>query len=119
MVIDLVWMSNMNASHLFTVEMYKNVARNIAPDGVLAVWTEESNPMGPIARTLYQTLKQVFPNVEMQYASGIVVLYASPAREDLANFLSPEDNLYSGWLKDAEERSPSKVNRLDDLIINR
>jgi hypothetical protein len=55
----------------------------------------------------------------MQYAGGIVILYASPTREDLSNFLTSQDALYSGRLEDTESRDPSPVNRLDDLILNR
>jgi spermidine synthase len=33
--LDVAWMQNMNATHLFSLEMYRNIRRNLADDGVL------------------------------------------------------------------------------------
>jgi predicted membrane-bound spermidine synthase len=46
--IDVAWMQNMNATHLFSVEMYRNIRRNLADDGVLSVWIEEGNPFSMV-----------------------------------------------------------------------
>lgn len=115
--IDVAWMQNMNATHLFSVEMYRNIRRNLADDGVLSVWIEETNPFSRVSLISYRTLAQVFPHVNVSLAGGVVVFYASPIRDDLANFLTDEDNRLTDWVREASDNMP--VNRLDDLAMNR
>lgn len=114
---DVAWMQNMNATHLFSVEMYRNIRRNLADDGVLSVWIEEGNPFSKVSLISYRTLSQVFPHVQVSVSSGVVVFYASPTRDDLGNFLTDDDNRVTGWVREVSERMP--VNRLDDLAMNR
>lgn len=115
--IDVAWMQNMNATHLFSLEMYRNVRRHLKPEGILGVWIEESSPFSPTALIIYRTLKQVFPYVVADVSKGSIVLYASLSRTDMINELDPLSATASGWLAEAAAFAP--VNRLDDLVMNR
>lgn len=116
-VIDLAWLQNMNTTHLYSLEMYENVRRNLADDGILAVWTEDGNPLSPVARIVYETLRRVFPNVVVDMSGGMAVFYASPTREDLSNFLPDISQALSDWLAAAPHDAP--INTLDNLVMNR
>lgn len=115
--LDVAWMQNMNATHLFSEEMYENVRRAMADDGIFSVWIEENSPFSRVSLISYKTLKEVFPNVAVSMVDGVVVFYASPTRADLANYLSEEDGMITVWVEDAAADAP--VNRLDDLVMNR
>lgn len=115
--IDLAWMQNMNATHLFSREMYKNLAKNLKPDGVLSIWSEEVNPFSPVSLIIYKTLAEVFPEVIVETKDGLVVFIASPGRNDLANFVRPEMQSVRDWMSGASESYP--VNSLNDLAMNR
>ncbi|WP_423415863.1 hypothetical protein RLW55_05955 [Hyphomicrobium sp. B1] len=114
---DVAWMQNMSATHLFSAEMYLNIRRNLADDGVLSVRVEETDPFSKVSLISFRTLAQVFPHVNVSLAGGVVVFYASPTRGDLANFLTDEDNRLTDWVREASDGMP--VNRLDDLAMNR
>lgn len=115
--IDVAWMQNMNATHLFSVEMYRNIRRHLKDDGILGVWIEESSPFSPTSLIIYRTLKEVFPNVVADVGKGAVVFYASASRADLANGLDQLSAAASDWLVEASVLAP--VNRLDNLVMNR
>lgn len=115
--IDVAWMQNMNATHLFSLEMYRNIRRHLKPDGILGVWIEESSPFSPTSLIIYRTLKEVFPYVVADASKGAVVLYASPSRSNMANDLDPLSAAASEWLAEASVLAP--VNRLDNLVMNR
>lgn len=115
--LDVAWMQNMNATHLFSKEMYENVRRNLSDSGVFSVWIEESSPFSKVSLIAYRTLKAVFANVFVSRVDGVVVFYASPARADLGNYLSDEDGQLTAWVDEASMDAP--VNRLDDLAMNR
>ncbi|MGD9668834.1 MAG: hypothetical protein AB7U75_07205 [Hyphomicrobiaceae bacterium] len=115
--IDVAWMQNMNATHLFSLEMYQNIRQHLKPEGILGVWIEESTPFSPTSVIIFRTLKQVFPNVVTDVTKGAVVMYASPSRTDLVNDLDALSATATDWLKDASALAP--VNKLDDLAINR
>lgn len=114
---DVAWMQNMNATHLFSKEMYENVRRNLSDTGVFSVWIEESSPFSKVSLIAYRTLKSVFANVFVSRVDGLVVFYASPARADLGNYLSEQDGQLTDWVVEASSEAP--VNRLDDLAMNR
>lgn len=116
-VIDTAWMQNMNATHLFSAEMYENVARNLHDDGVVAVWSEESNPFSAVSLIMYRTLREVFPHVVIDTAPGVALFYASKTRADLVNFLKPESMQANAWISEIGMQAP--VNRLDNLVMNR
>lgn len=116
-VIDLAWLQNMNTTHLYSMEMYENVRRNLAKDGILAVWTEDGNPFSPVARIIYATLRRVFPYVVVDMSGGTTVFYASMTRKDLTNFLPETSQTLSDWL--AAVPPDAEVNRLDNLVMNR
>lgn len=115
--IDVAWMQNMNATHLFALEMYQNIKAHLKPEGVLGVWIEETNPLSATALIIYRTLKEVFPYVVVDVNHGSVVFYASPARADLVNDLPPESRRMSEYMPDSTTFVP--VNRLDSLVMNR
>jgi spermidine synthase len=115
--IDVAWMQNLNATHLFTVEMYRNVRRHLNPEGILGVWIEESSPFSPTSLIIYRTLKEVFPHVVADVSKGAVVFYSSASRADLANGLDQLSAAASDWLAEASVLAP--VNRLDNLVMNR
>lgn len=115
--IDLAWMQNMNATHLFSVEMYRNIKAHLKPDGVLGVWIEETNPLSPTALIIYRTLAEVFPHVVADVNHGVVVLYASATRADLSNGLHVDSQRISEYLPEAMPLIP--LNRLDNLVMNR
>jgi spermidine synthase len=116
-VIDLAWMQNMNATHLFSKEMYENIARNLHDDGVLAVWSEEGNPFSAVSLIMYRALREVFQHVVIDTTSGVAVFYASKTRGDLVNFLKPEAMQTNAWIAEIGMQAP--VNRLDNLVMNR
>lgn len=115
--IDVAWMQNMNATHLFSVEMYRNIRRHLNANGILGVWIEEASPFSPTSLIIYRTLKEVFPYVVADASKGAVVLYASPSRTDMANDLDPLSASASEWMSEASALAP--VNRLDNLVMNR
>lgn len=117
--IDVAWMQNMNATHLFSVEMYRNVKRNLHPQGVVSVWSEETTPFSPVSQIMYATLREVFPNVVMSMVSGVVLFHASPERTDLGNYLPEGDANLSDWVEQALLAMPVPVNRLNNLVMNR
>lgn len=116
-VIDVAWMQNMNATHLFSKEMYEHIARQLHDDGVLAVWSEEGNPFSAVSLIMYRTLREVFPHVVIDTTSGVALFYASKTRGDLVNFLKPEAMQANGWIFEIGMQAP--VNRLDNLVMNR
>lgn len=116
-VIDLAWLQNMNTTHLYSYEMYKNVRANLRGDGILAVWTEDGNPFSPMSLVIYRTIRAVFKNVVVDMDGGTAVFFASDKRDDLANFIAPESGDISTWLEGASQGMA--VNRLDDLVLNR
>ena len=116
-VIDLAWMQNMNATHLFSEEMYANIARNLHDDGVLGIWSEEQSPLSPVSLIIYRTLREVFPHVVVDTSSDVTLFYASKTREGLLNFLPAETHGPNDWIKDFGMNAP--VNRLDNLVMNR
>lgn len=115
-VIDMSWMHNMNATHLFSLEMYKNVQKNLKTDGILSVWIEEGNPFSKLSLITYKTLKTVFPNVYIDISNGTVVFYASVDRADIINYLTPMADYLSEWVKTVSDDTP--INRLDNLVMN-
>lgn len=115
--VDVAWMQNMNATHLFSLEMYRNIRRHMADDGVLSVWIEEDNPFSRVSRIIYRTMAEVFPYVYVSRVDGVVVFYASPTRGDLGNYLPAADIGLADWVREASEDMP--VNRLEDLAMNR
>lgn len=115
--IDVAWMQNMNATHLFSLEMYRNIRHHLKPDGVLGIWIEESSPFSPTSLIIYKTLREVFPYVVADLTKGAVVLYASPSRADMVNDLDPLSVSASEWMSEAS--ALAAVNRLDDLVMNR
>lgn len=115
--IDVAWMQNMNATHLFSVEMYRNIKAHLKPDGVLGVWIEESNPLSPTGLIIYRTLSEVFPHVVADVNHGVVVFYASATRSDLRNGLELDSQRISEYLPEAMPLIPP--NRLDNLVMNR
>ncbi len=54
--IDVAWMQNMNATHLFSLETYRNIRRHLRDEGILGVWIEESSPFSPTSLIIYRTL---------------------------------------------------------------
>jgi spermidine synthase len=116
-VIDLAWMQNMNATHLFSKEMYENISRNLQPDGVLAIWSEESNPLSPVSLIIYRTLREVFPFVYVDTSMDVALFYASATRDDLINYLPESAQRTNSWISEAGMMAP--VNRLDNLVMNR
>jgi predicted membrane-bound spermidine synthase len=115
--IDVAWMQNMNATHLFSREMYQNLAKHLKQDGVVSVWSEESNPFSPVSLIIYQTLAEVFPEVIVETKDGLVVFIASPGRNDLVDFVRPEMQSVRDWMSGAAEAYP--INSLNDLAMNR
>lgn len=115
--IDVAWMQNMNATHLFSLEMYRSIRRHLKPEGVLGVWIEESSPFSSTSLIVYKTLRQVFPNVVADVTKGAIVLYASPSKAHMINDLDPLSASASEWMSEASVLAP--VNRLDDLVMNR
>lgn len=116
-VIDTAWMQNMNATHLFSKEMYENIAKNLDHNGILAIWSEETNPFSAVSLIMYRTLREVFPHVVVDATPGVVLFYASTARSDLVNFLSEEAGEQTAWINEVGMMAP--VNQLDDLVMNR
>lgn len=116
-VIDLAWMQNMNATHLFSREMYENIARNLQDDGVLGIWSEERNPFSPVSLIIYRTLREVFPHVVIDSSTDVTLFYASKTRADMLNFLDKETLGPNGWIGEIGMSAP--VNRLDNLVMNR
>jgi predicted membrane-bound spermidine synthase len=115
--IDVAWMQNMNATHLFSLEMYQNLAKQLKSDGVISVWSEEANPFFPVSLIIYKTLAEVFPEVIIETKDGLVVFIASPGRNDLVDFVSPEMQSVRDWMSGASESYP--INSLNDLAMNR
>lgn len=115
--IDVAWMQNMNATHLFSLEMYRNIRRHLKDEGILGVWIEESSPFSPTSLIIYRTLREVFPYVVADASKGAVVLYASASRTDMANDLDTLSAAASEWLAEASALAP--INRLDNLVMNR
>ena len=116
--IDVAWMASMNATHLFSVEMYQNIARHMTDRAVLGVWSEEGNPFSPISLMLYHTLKSVFREVRVDATHGVVVFYAAKAATPGLDAALPQETRQIGnWIDGASYTS--HLNTLDDLAMNR
>ncbi|WP_334145541.1 hypothetical protein [Hyphomicrobium sp.] len=115
-VLDLSWMHDMVATHLFSYEMFRNIHANLKQDGVFTLWISSDNPFAPESLIVYRTLKRVFSFVYVDYAQGAMVYFASE-REDIVNYLAPEAGRISGWLLDQPEEG--EINTLDTLVLGR
>jgi len=115
-VMDLSWLHDMVSTHLFSVEMFTNVRRNMRPEGVLVLHMAGAGPFAPSSRLVYRTMRAVFPYVYADVVDGVTFLYAS-AREDVVNALSPDGARVSEWL--AEMRDEGPLNTLDRLPLGR
>lgn len=116
-VIDLAWMHNMNATHLFSQEMYENAARYLAQGGVLALWSEETNPFSPVALIIYRTLRETYRTVIVDSSQNVMLFYATNSGEDLIGYMPKEVQRTNKWIVEASAGMP--INRLDNLVMNR
>jgi spermidine synthase len=117
-VIDLAWMQNMNATHLFSKEMYENIARHMTDRAMLGVWSEEGSPFSPVSLILYRTLKTVFQEVRVDASHGVILFYAAKAASpDLVAQLPEQSQYLTAWMEGGSRDIP--INRLDDLVMNR
>ena len=116
-LVDVVWMQNMNATHLFSAEMFQNVRRWLTPRGLFVLWTEEVNPFSPTSQIIYRTLRSVFPFVRVDTSRDQVLYFASlNYRPELESVLM-EDPKVSSWIEAVSQQVP--INRLDNLVLNR
>lgn len=115
-VMDVSWMHDMVSTHLFSVEMFSNIRRNMAPDGVLALHMEGAAPFAPSSRLVYRTLKAVFPYVYVDLADNVTFFHAT-ARKDVINYMSPEGARVSAWMAELDDEGP--LNTLDRLPLGR
>ncbi len=115
-LIDLAWMQNHNASHLFSQEFYQSVKKSMAPNGIIAVWTEEHTPTQTLA-VMYKTLKSVFRDVVVNGDRGYFILFATdnPMMLHDHHFAGQKNETY--WTQLAAQGV--KINRLDNLVLNR
>lgn len=116
-VIDLAWMHNMNATHLFSQEMYENAANYLAEGGMLAIWSEETNPFSPVSLIIYRTLKEAFRTVVVDTSTNVMLFYANNSGEDLLGYMTEDVQRTNKWIVEAARQSP--INRLDNLVMNR
>lgn len=121
-IVDVAWMQNMNATHLFSQEMYRNIRRALTPQGLLIVWSEEYRPFSEVSQIIYRTIASVFladATFARQEADGAVVFYATDRSlvDPLKEALGPESTLLTRWLQ--AEAADAPINTLDDLAMNR
>jgi len=116
-IIDTAWMQNMNATHLFSREMYANVRASLKDDGVLAVWSEELNPFSSVSLIIFRTLQSIYPEVIAELAPDVVLFYASPTAGTLQGHF-PRDVMHLSQAMAASARNVP-INRLDNLVMNR
>lgn len=119
-ILDVAWMQNMNATHLFSKEMFQNVKRKMGPEGLFVVWSEEFNPFSPVSQIIFRTMQAVFPIVRVEQADdAATVFYATtaPMASRLDAMLKPETVHLTRWLSQASSTAP--LNTLDDLAMNR
>lgn len=115
-LIDLAWMQNHNSSHLFSQEFYQSVKKSMAPNGVVAVWTEEYTPTQTLA-VMYKTLKSVFRDVVVNGDRGYFILFATDHPTMLYDHKFPGQKNETYWAQLASESV--EINRLDNLVLNR
>jgi spermidine synthase len=115
-MMDVVWMQNMNATHLFSQEMFENARDWLTPRGVFSVWTEQSNPFSPVSLIIYRTLKEVFPLVYIDTSFGTVLFIASKNLRPELEAMFRDTQKTHLWVEDASRNMP--VNRLNDLPMN-
>ncbi len=117
-VIDVAWMANMNATHLFSQEMYESIARHMTDRAVLGIWSEETSPVSLVSLILYRTLQSVFQNVQLDTSHDVILFLAAGAdAPGLTAVLDPLSPRLLGWMAQAAVHAP--INRLDDLVMNR
>lgn len=116
-VIDVAWMQNMNSTHIFSKEMFENVKTSMRPAGVLAVWSEDNNPVSPITLTIYRTLKTVFKTVIVRSTEDGTLFFAADAHSRALFAASEEEPRLQYWVQQNSENMP--VNELDNLVLNR
>lgn len=113
-VIDIAMGESINnVAHLFSKEMYENIAAHLASNGVLGVWTLEPSPFSKVSRSVHRTIKNVFPVV-----ISAPQLYLA-ARENLPYLhrqFDEQDLAISSFADEAAQDSP--INTLDTLVIN-
>lgn len=115
-MMDVVWMQNMNATHLFSQEMFANMKNWLTPRGVISIWTEQNNPFSPVSLIIYKTLKEVFPLVYVDTSFGTVIFFASVNTRSELEAIFEEGKREWLWMEDAARHLP--INRLDNLAMN-
>ncbi len=114
--IDVAWMHNHNASHLFSREFYQAVKRSLLEDGVIAVWTEEDDISSPSLAILYKTLHSVFKEVAVNADKNGIILYGSDITRPLSTGAYGMRS-ESYWVDIAARYAP--INTLNNLVLNR
>lgn len=115
-VMDVSWMHDMVSTHLFSLEMFDSIRRNLSDDGVLTLHMAGSGPFSRSSRLVHRTLKAVFPYVYVDLADETTFFYAT-AREDVINYLSADGARISGWIDELDDEK--SVNTLDRLPLSR
>lgn len=116
-VIDVAWMQNMNSTHIFSKEMFENVKKSMKVEGMLALWSEENNPVSPITLTIYRTLAAVFKKVIVRSTDDGTLFFASDIYNKAMKEAEKEESRLQFWVKENAEDLP--VNELDNLVLNR
>ena len=113
--------STYNVAHLFSKEMYQNIARHLAPQGVLAIWTPEDSPFSQVSRVMRATIADVFPvvmNVSFDDRGPEVTHFAAKsAFPGFHQSFDSHEREISNYVSVASKGSP--INTLDSLVINR
>lgn len=116
-VIDVAWMQNMNSTHIFSREMFENVKKWLNPGGVLAIWSEDRNPVSPITLTIFRTLEAVFKTVVVRSAEDGTLFFAADVKNRFLSALGEEEPRLQYWVEENAKNLP--VNELDNLVLNR
>lgn len=120
-VMHVAWTMNMNATHLYSKEMFENVKAAMNEDGLFVVWIDEyGQPFSRVSQIIYQTLLSVFPIVRVQQEPDTAIaFYATFTSEErkLIDMLDPLSLHLTGWLVSASAEAP--INTLNNLTMNR
>ena len=113
-LIDIEEVSVIYSSPLFTKEYYEIIKQRLEPGGVLSHWS--FNPNTTFAKIMYNTLRAVFPHVEMQVSENKDInFYASDQPLNVPKPTAKEQEIIDSIFADPH----TEVNTLEQPVLEK
>lgn len=116
-VIDIEEATIIYSSPLYTREYFALASKKMKPEGVLALWAHRGS--NDFEKVIYNTLKSVFPNVNIVIIDGFYTFYASNSPAHLPVSPSPEEPMASQQIDDMLNTPNNEINTLDNKVLEK